>query len=108
MTETFNFLEITQTHYLALSVLLFCIGAAGVLIRRNALVIFLCIEIMLNAVNIALVAFSRGFDQNRGEVLVFFVMAVAAAESAIGLSLLVLVFRQKKTVDVDEMNSLKG
>lgn len=99
---------INQTHYIILSVLLFCIGAAGVLIRRNAIVIFLCIEIMLNAVNIALVAFSRGLDQNRGEVFVFFVIAVAAAESAIGLSLLILLFRQKRTLDVDEINSLKG
>jgi NADH-quinone oxidoreductase subunit K len=108
VAENFNFMVINQTHYIILSVLLFCIGAAGVLIRRNAIVIFLCIEIMLNAVNIALVAFSRGLDQNRGEVFVFFVIAVAAAESAIGLSLLILLFRQKRTLDVDEINSLKG
>ncbi|MDH4263549.1 MAG: NADH-quinone oxidoreductase subunit NuoK [Spirochaetia bacterium] len=108
MAAGLNVMEITQTHYIVLSVLLFCIGAVGVLVRRNAIVIFLCVEIMLNAVNIALVAFSRGLDQNRGEVFVFFVIAVAAAESAIGLSLLILLYRQKRTLDVDEINSLKG
>ncbi|MDH4199669.1 MAG: NADH-quinone oxidoreductase subunit NuoK [Spirochaetia bacterium] len=108
MPESLHIFQITETHYIVLSVILFCIGTAGVLIRRNALVIFLCIEIMLNAVNLALVTFSRHMDQNRGEVFVFFVMAVAAAESAIGLSLLIVLHRQKKTVDVDEINTLKG
>jgi NADH-quinone oxidoreductase subunit K len=103
-----NLMNITQTHYLILSALLFCIGAAGVLVRKNAIVIFLCVEIMLNAVNITLVTFSKYLDQNRGEIFVFFVMAVAAAESAIGLSLLIVMYRQKKTVDVDEMKTLKG
>lgn len=106
--SSLQLLQITESHYIILSVILFCIGAAGVLIRRNAIVIFLCVEIMLNAVNIALVTFSRHLDQNRGEVFVFFVMAVAAAESAIGLSLLIVLHRQKKTVDVDEINALKG
>jgi len=101
-------LNITPGHYISLSVILFCIGAAGVLLRRNAIVIFLCIEIMLNAVNIALITFSRYFDQSRGEIFVFFVMAVAAAESAIGLALLIVVYKQKKTIDVDEINLLKG
>ena len=108
MAGSINFMEITETHYIILSILLFCIGTAGVLIRRNAIVIFLCVEIMLNAVNIAFVTFSRYLDQNRGEVFVFFVIAVAAAESAIGLSLLILIFRKKRTLDVDEINSLKG
>lgn len=108
MLGNLHLMVITPSHYIILSVLLFCIGAAGVLIRRNALVIFLCVEIMLNAVNLALITFSRSLDQNRGEVFVFFVMAVAAAESAIGLSLLIVLYRKKKTVDVDEINALKG
>jgi len=108
MIANINLLEITQTHYIILSVLLFSIGAVGVLVRKNILVIFLCVEIMLNAVNIALVTFARYLDQNRGEIFVFFVMAVAAAESAIGLSMLIVLYRQKKTVDIDEINTLKG
>ncbi len=100
-------MEITVNHYLILSALLFSIGVIGVLLRRNAIIIFMSIELMLNAVNLTLVAFSRNLDQVRGEILVFFVMAVAAAEAAIGLALLVVIYRNKKTIDVDELNTLR-
>jgi len=103
-----DFFHITHTHYILLSALLFAIGALGVLVRRNAIIIFLCVEIMLNAVNIALVTFSRQLDQSRGEVFVFFVMAVAAAESAVGLALLIVTYRHFKSVDVDEIKALRG
>ncbi|MCS6859036.1 MAG: NADH-quinone oxidoreductase subunit NuoK [Abditibacteriales bacterium] len=94
--------------YLAVSALLFVLGVTGVLIRRNAIVIFMCIELMLNAANLAFVALSRHFGQMQGQVVVFFVMAVAAAEVAIGLAIIVALFRQRETVDVDEVNLLKG
>jgi NADH-quinone oxidoreductase subunit K len=94
--------------YLAVSALLFVLGMTGVLIRRNAIVIFMCIELMLNAANLAFVALSRHFGQTQGQVFVFFVMTVAAAEVAVGLALIVALFRQRETVDVDEVNLLKG
>ncbi len=100
-------MEITVNHYLILSALLFTIGVVGVLLRRNAIFIFMSIELMLNAVNLTLVTFSRHLDQVRGESMVFFVMAVAAAEAAIGLAILVVIYRNKKTVDVDEINTLR-
>jgi NADH-quinone oxidoreductase subunit K len=95
-------------HYLILSAILFSIGTAGVLIRRNAIIIFMSIELMLNAVNITLVAFSRYQEQIDGEIFVFFVMAVAAAEAAIGLVILIVANRYRKSVDVDEINELRG
>ena len=101
-------MEITLNHYLILSAVLFSIGTAGVLIRRNAIIIFMSIEIMLNAVNITLVAFSRYQEQVAGEIFVFFVMAVAAAEAAIGLVILIVANRQRNSVDVDEINELRG
>jgi len=94
--------------YLALSGFLFLVGMVGVLVRRNALVIFMCIELMLNAANLAIVAFANQLHQTDGQVLVFFVMAVAAAEVAVGLALIVNVFRARQTVYVDEVNLLKG
>jgi NADH-quinone oxidoreductase subunit K len=94
--------------YLAVSALLFVLGVTGVLIRRNAIVIFMCIELMLNAANLAFVALSRHFGQMQGQVFVFFVMTVAAAEVAVGLAIIVALFRQRETVDVDEVNLLKG
>jgi NADH-quinone oxidoreductase subunit K len=90
-----------------LSAILFSIGVAGVLTRRNAIVIFMCIELMLNAVNLAFVAFARQIGQGDGQVFVFFVMAVAAAEVAVGLAIIISVFRNRKTVDVAEINLLK-
>jgi NADH-quinone oxidoreductase subunit K len=91
---------------LALSVILFSIGVAGVVIRRNAIILFLCIELMLNAVNLAFVAFSRsaGID---GQIFVFFVMTVAAAEAAVGLALVIAIFRHLETVDTRDFNLLR-
>ena len=93
---------------LALSAVLFCIGVAGVLVRRNALVIFMSIELMLNAANLAFVAFAHQMKSLDGQIFVFFVMTVAAAEVAVGLAIIVNVFRLRETVFVDEINLLKG
>ncbi|MBI5710147.1 MAG: NADH-quinone oxidoreductase subunit NuoK [Candidatus Eisenbacteria bacterium] len=93
---------------LALSAVLFVIGVIGVLVRRNALVIFMSIELMLNAANLAFVAFSRDMQSLDGQVFVFFVMTVAAAEVAVGLAIIVNMFRLRETVFVDEINLLKG
>lgn len=95
-------------YYLILSALLFTIGVLGVLIRRNAIIIFMCIELMLNAANLAFVAISRNLGETTGQVFVFFVMTVAAAEVAIGLAIIVSVFKHRQTINVDEVNSLKG
>ncbi len=94
--------------YILLSLVLFSIGALGVLLRRNALVIFMCVELMLNAANLALVAFGTARGSLDGQVLALLVMAVAAAEVAVGLALIVTIFRRQGTVDVDEVNLLKG
>jgi NADH-quinone oxidoreductase subunit K len=93
---------------LALSALLFLIGTVGVLVRRNALVIFMSIELMLNAANLAFVSFSRHQHSLDGQVFVFFVMTVAAAEVAVGLAIIVNLFRLRESVFVDEINLLKG
>ena len=95
-------------YYLVLSALLFTIGVIGVLVRRNAIIIFMCIELMLNAANLAFVAISRDLGEATGQVFVFFVMTVAAAEVAIGLAIIVSVFKHRQTINVDEVNSLKG
>ncbi len=105
---------IPLNHYILLSAVLFTMGALGVLIRRNALIIFMSIELMLNSANLAFVAFARSFEQASGQpvfsgqLFVFFVIAVAAAEVAIGLALIVAIFRTKRNIDVDQMSSLKG
>jgi len=96
------------SYYVALSAILFTIGALGVLIRRNAILIFMSVELMLNAANLAFVAFARLHQTLSGQVFVFFVMAVAAAEVAIGLALIVTIFRTKRNIDVDQMSSLRG
>ena len=93
---------------LALSAVVFVIGVIGVLVRRNALIIFMSIELMLNAANLAFVAFARELGSIDGQIFVFFVMTVAAAEVAVGLAIIVNVFRLKETVYVDEINLLKG
>ena len=98
---------ITLTHYLVLASILFLIGIMGVLLRRNIIMILLSIELMLNAVNINLVAFSHYLQNLTGHVFVFFVMTVAAAEADIGLAILVVLFRNRETVDVDEINLMK-
>lgn len=95
------------SHYLILSAILFGIGVMGVLLRRNAIVIFMCIELMLNAANLTLVAFSRFLQTLDGQILVFFVMTVAAAEAAVGLVIIISIYRHKQSVDVDEVNLLR-
>jgi NADH-quinone oxidoreductase subunit K len=97
----------TPTYYLLLSALLFCIGAVGVLVRRNAIVVFMCIELMLNAVNLTLVTFSRTNGQLDGQVMAFFVMVVAAAEVVVGLAIIMSIFRTRRSSSVDDANLLK-
>ena len=94
--------------YLAISVLLFAIGLLGVLIRRNVLVVFMCLELMLVAATVALVAFSRYNGTMDGNVFVFFILTVAAAEVAVGLAIIVALFRKRQTTQVDELNTLKN
>ncbi|MFQ5638498.1 MAG: NADH-quinone oxidoreductase subunit NuoK [bacterium] len=100
-------MEISISYYLFVSGILFIIGVIGVLSRRNAIVIFMSIELMLNAVNLSLVAFSKQLNLLDGQVFVFFVMVVAAAEVAVGLALIVAIYRIKETVHVDEINIMK-
>lgn len=99
--------NIPMEYYLALSGIMFTIGAAGVLIRRNAIIIFMSIELMLNSVNLTLVSFASFMGDTAGQIFVFFVMAVAAAEASIGLAIVLALFRKKQTVYVDEVNVLK-
>ncbi|TAE27900.1 MAG: NADH-quinone oxidoreductase subunit NuoK [Candidatus Kapaibacterium sp.] len=99
--------SIPLEYYLALSGVLFSIGAIGVLTRRNAIIIFMCIELMLNSVNLTLVAFSSFLGNSAGQIFVFFVMTVAAAEAAIGLAIILALFRNKQTVYVDEVNLMR-
>jgi NADH-quinone oxidoreductase subunit K len=94
-------------NYVALAVILFVIGAVGVLVRRNAMVIFMCIELMLNAVNLAFVGFARAHGRVDGQVVAFFVMVVAAAEVVVGLAILVAIFRTRRSASVDDANLLK-
>ncbi len=98
---------IPLTWYLILSGILFSIGAVGVLIRRNAIVIFMCIELMLNSVNLAFVTFSRQLNSMDGQIFVFFIMTVAAAEAAVGLAIIIAIYRNKATVNVDNINLMK-
>ena len=100
-------MDIPQSYYLTLSAVLFSIGVAGALTRRNAIVVFMSIELMLNSVNLSLVAFSAFMGDITGQALVFFVMAVAAAEAAVGLAIVIALFRNRKTVNIDEINILK-
>jgi len=95
------------SYYLIVSVVLFSIGVLGVFTRRNAIVIFMCIELMLNAANLAFIAFSRYLNSIDGQIFVFFVMTVAAAEAAVGLGIIIALFRNKETINVDEINIMK-
>ena len=99
---------ITLHHYIILSSILFCLGVAGVLVRRNTLVLLMSVELMLNAANLAFMAFARSMGDEAGHVLAIFVMTVAAAEAAVGLALVLALFRHKGTVNVDEIRILKG
>ncbi len=98
---------ITVTHYLMLSAILFAIGTLGVLTRKNAIVVFMCIEVMLNSVNLTFVALSRHVGNLDGQIFVFFVMTVAAAEAAVGLALIIAFYRNRESIDVDDFNMLK-
>jgi NADH-quinone oxidoreductase subunit K len=100
--------QIPTEYYLILSAIIFVIGALGVLVRRNALIIFMCVEMMLNAVNLSLIALALQFGQLTGQIVVFFVMAVAAAEVAVGLAIVMAYIRHRDTLDVDEINLLQG
>ncbi len=109
MEQLPNILSIVPIqHYLFLSAILFSIGVLGVIFRRNAIIMFMSIELMLNAVNLLLVAFSTYHNDASGQVFVFFVMAVAAAEVAVGLAILVTIFRNVHSVDIDELKALKN
>lgn len=98
---------VSINNYVLLSAILFTIGVMGVLFRRNAIIIFMCIELMLNAVNLLMTAFSAQHNDSGGQVFVFFIMAVAAAEVAVGLAILVMIYRNIKSVDINELNKLK-
>lgn len=101
-------MELTINWYIGLSIILFSLGALGVLLRRSAIIIFMSIEVMLNAANLLFVAFARHLGDLDGQVLVFFVITVAAAEVAVGLALIVTIFRSKKSINIDEINLMKG
>ncbi len=100
-------MSVPLPYYLGLSAILFTVGVAGVLIRRNAIVVFMCIELMLNSVNLTLIAFSSFLGDVTGQILVLFVMAVAAAEAAVGLAIVIALFRNRQTVNINEINILK-
>jgi NADH-quinone oxidoreductase subunit K len=99
---------VPSVYYLILAGILFTIGALGVLVRRNAIVVFMSLEMMFNAVNLVFVTFAAYYNVLFGQLLVFFVMAVAAAEVAVGLALIVMVYRAKDSVNVDQMDTMKG
>ena len=98
---------VNPDHYIVLSAILFTIGAVGFMIRRNAIVAFMCVELMLNAANLALVTFSRVYGELDGQVAAFFVMVVAAAEVVVGLAIIVTIFRTRRSASVDDANLLK-
>lgn len=99
---------IPTAYYIGLSAILFVLGAVGVLVRRNAILVFMSIELMLNAANLAFVAFAREYALLNGQIITFFVIAVAAAEVAVGLALIVAIFQNKQDIDVDDVSMLKG
>lgn len=97
----------TLNNYLIVSAILFAIGAVGVLTRKNAIVVFMCVELMLNAVNLTFIAFSRHLGNLDGQIFVFFIMTVAAAEAAVGLALFIAFFNNRESIDLDDVNLLK-
>jgi NADH-quinone oxidoreductase subunit K len=107
MPEQMSFL-VPPIYYVALSAVMFILGVAGVLLRRNAILIFMSVELMLNSANLAFVAFARSFVDIGGQVSVFFVMTVAAAEVAVGLALIVAIFKTKRSIDIDELHTMEG
>jgi NADH-quinone oxidoreductase subunit K len=98
---------VPTAHYLILAAALFCLGMLGVLVRRNALVVFMCIELMLNAANLTFLAFARQYNDTTGHIGPFFIIAVAAAEAAVGLAIVISVFRNRGTVNIEEIQSMK-
>jgi NADH-quinone oxidoreductase subunit K len=100
--------HITATYYLILAAALFSIGAVGLLIRKNTLVMFMCIELMLNAANLSFVAYSKALNDISGQVIVFFTLVVAAAEVAVGLAIIIAIFRRRQSVSADDVDLLKG
>ena len=101
-------LDITPNYYLVVGALLFTIGAVGLLLRRHVLVMFMCVELMLNAANLTFVTFARALDDIGGQVIVFFTLVVAAAEVAIGLAIIVVIFRRRRGATADDVRLLKG
>jgi NADH-quinone oxidoreductase subunit K len=97
----------TLSHYLVLAAILFTVGAVGVLVRRNAIVVFMCVELMLNSVNLTLVTFARAHGNVDGQIIAFFVMVVAAAEVVIGLAIIMSIYRTRRSASVDDANLLK-
>jgi len=100
--------EVTGSYYLVVAALLFTIGAVGLLVRRNVLVMFMCVELMLNAVNLTFVTFAKMLDDIAGQVIVFFTLVVAAAEVAVGLAIIVAIFRRRRGATADDLQVLKG
>lgn len=98
---------ISVNFFLVLSAILFALGVFGVLTRKNAIVVFMCVELMLNAVNLSFIALSRHLGNIDGQIFVFFIMAVAAAEAAVGLALMIAFFRNRESIDIDDVNMLK-
>jgi NADH-quinone oxidoreductase subunit K len=101
-------MNVPTSYLLDLSAVLFTLGVLGVLIRRNAIVVFMSVELMLNSANLVFIAFAREFQSLSGQVFVFFTIAVAAAEVAVGLALIVTIFKSKHSIDIDQMSGLKG
>lgn len=101
-------MNVPTTYVLALSAVLFSLGVSGVLVRRNAIIVFMSVELMLNSANLAFIAFARALQSTGGQIFVFFTIAVAAAEVAVGLALIVTIFRTKHSIDIDQMSGLKG
>ena len=101
-------MTITPTYYLILASMLFTIGAVGMLVRRNTLVMFMCIELMLNAANLTFVSFANALNDISGQVIVFFTLVVAAAEVAVGLAIIVAIFRRRQNVTADDVDLMKG
>ena len=100
--------EVTGNYYLVLAAVLFTIGAVGLLVRRNVLVMFMCVELMLNAANLTFVTFARELDDVGGQAIVFFTLVVAAAEVAVGLAIIVAIFRRRRSATADDVQLLKG
>ena len=108
MTLASNFFTVTPKYFFVLGALLFTIGATGLLLRKNTIVMFMCVELMLNAVNLTFVTFAKALDDAAGQAAVFFTLIVAAAEVAVGLAIIVAIFRRRQGVTADDIDLLKG